>query len=99
MGFVIFIIMLTILVCVFIGVCVYVGITLKCPEVLKKKEKDGDYWVLSLVKIDCVCFEFLKVNSLQNLPIGRSQHNRWCATSIESLQPTIGADAPLITGF
>ena len=68
-------------------------------DVPEKKEKEDDWWVRSLVKIDCVSFKLIKVNNLQNLLIGRGQYNRWCATSIESLQPTIGADAPLITGF
>ena len=68
-------------------------------DVPEKKEKEDDWWVRSLVKIDRVRFKLMKVNNLQNLRVGRGQYNRWCTTSIESLQPTIGADAPLITGF
>ena len=68
-------------------------------EKTEKKEKEDDWWVRSVVKIDRVGFEFLKGNNLQNLRVGRGQYNRWCTTSIESLQPPIGADAPLIPGF
>ena len=68
-------------------------------DVSEKKEKEDDWWVRSLVKIDRVRFEFIKVNDLQNLRVGRGQYNRWRTASIESIQPTIGADAPLITGF
>ena len=68
-------------------------------DVPEKKEKEDDWWVRSLVKIDRVRFKLMKVNNLQNLRVGRGQYNRWRTTSIESLQPTIGADAPLITGF
>ena len=50
------------------------------------------------IYIERVRFEYRQINKLQNIFIGRGQHHRWRTSGIESLQPAICADAPLITG-
>ena len=50
------------------------------------------------IYIERVRFECRQINKLQNIFIGRGQHHRWRTSGIESLQPAVGADAPLITG-